>query len=102
MGRAVRPGIDPQWLPTDRDLALAWQRNKAAVCPGCGTRHDEWDPAQGGDRQAYMADVNHCPGCATLAGAEVPTGPDGQPLPGHRPFLVPAALWDHLHPLPDK
>lgn len=98
LGRPVRPGVDPQWLPTDRDLALAWQENQAATCSGCGTRHDEWDPKQGGDRQAYVPDVHYCPGCAALEQQDLPKGPDGTPLAGHRRYLMPGTLYDLLHP----
>ena len=32
----------PAWTEDDQDAALAWQREKALVCPSCGTRDDEW------------------------------------------------------------
>lgn len=103
LGRPVRPGVDPQWLDTDRGYALAWQANKAATCPNCGTRHDEWDPEQGGDRDAYVPDHSMCRGCQVLAEGheELPKTPDGAPMPGWRHYLVPAALYDVLHPAPD-
>lgn len=94
LGRPVRPG-DPQWLPTDRELALAWQRNKAQTCAGCGTRADEWDE----DREAYISDQHYCPGCAALAGERdnIPEQ-DGKPVPGYLPFLQPRELYEALHP----
>jgi hypothetical protein len=36
------------------------------TCPQCGTRPDEWDPAQGGNRRAYLAEVEQCRGCQAI------------------------------------
>lgn len=47
----------------DQDKALAFATYAASVCPGCGTRADEWEPGAGGDLAAYAADVRTCPGC---------------------------------------
>lgn len=52
------------WTDQDREKALAWQALKKATCSGCGTRRDEWNPDKGGDRRAYIADVDVCQGCA--------------------------------------
>lgn len=35
-------------------------------CPDCGTRLEEWDPEQGGDRFAYYAKAYKCPGCRAI------------------------------------
>lgn len=35
---------------------------KSLTCT-CGTREEEWDETQGGDRNAYFAKVYICPGC---------------------------------------
>lgn len=96
LGRVVRPGVDPLWLPTDAGLALAWQQNKAATCAGCGTRPDEWDA----DREAYMPDQHYCRGCELLAmeRESAPKGADGRPLLGRHPFLTPRAAWEAAHP----
>lgn len=51
------------WNDDDQDKARAFWRFDRSVCTGCGTRPDEWDPAAGGDRRAYSADVIVCPGC---------------------------------------
>lgn len=37
------------------------------ACPHCGTRAEEWDPAQGGHRRAFLAEVEVCRGCQALA-----------------------------------
>lgn len=42
---------------------LAWIIERAAACPDCGTRLEEWDPKKGGHRQAYQAMARVCPGC---------------------------------------
>lgn len=33
------------------------------MCSDCGTRLEEWDPKQGGHRQAFAATTFMCPGC---------------------------------------
>lgn len=43
-----------------------WLRERSA-CSSCGTRPDEWDPAQGGHRRAYLAQVHVCRGCQAIA-----------------------------------
>lgn len=54
------------WDDDDQDKALAWRLEQAARCGRCRTRRDEWDPARGGDRDAYVSDVSRCPGCERL------------------------------------
>ena len=51
----------------DQDKALAYARFRASQCQGCGTRPEEWDPAVGGDENAYAATEHFCPGCAATA-----------------------------------
>lgn len=34
---------------------MAWVLEKRHICKECGTRHEEWDPDQGGDLHAYYA-----------------------------------------------
>lgn len=51
------------WTQDDRDKALAWQEMDRLTCRGCGTRPEEWNPNKGGDRNAYVAEVQVCPGC---------------------------------------
>jgi hypothetical protein len=47
------------WDLEDREKALAFTREKAKVCAGCGTRAEEWKA----DRFAYVAQQWYCPGC---------------------------------------
>lgn len=37
-------------------------------CHNCGTRLEEWNPKEGGDRQAYVAQTYLCPGCTQIGG----------------------------------
>jgi hypothetical protein len=53
-----------EWSDLDRAKAHAYADYMLTVCPQCGTRPDEWDPEQGGDRAAYVADFHVCPGCS--------------------------------------
>lgn len=57
------------WDRDDRDKALAWHLHQSQTCPDCHTRPEEWDPARGGHRHAYHAEIRPCPGCAVAAGA---------------------------------
>jgi hypothetical protein len=66
LGRAVGPG-QPQWTADDRDKALWWMLHEREKCPNCGTRPEEWDPAQGGDLHAYAWKPRHCRGCEVSA-----------------------------------
>ena len=94
MGRVVGPGR-PQWLDTDRGLALAWSRNKAETCSGCGTRADEWAE----DEDAYISDHHTCPGCVRLA-EEQEHNLDmvgDRPAPGQHPFLLRRELYEARH-----
>lgn len=50
------------WDVVDQDKALAWQREQAKVCRGCGTRKEEWDR----DKFAYVGEIECCPGCELL------------------------------------
>jgi hypothetical protein len=59
LGRVVRPGVDAEWLPSDREDALAWQAHENRRCGSCGTHRDEWAE----DKTAYHAHLDECPGC---------------------------------------
>jgi hypothetical protein len=59
-------GGPPVWTEQDRDKAIWHARYRAERCSSCGTHPDEWDPAKGGDRQAYGAVESRCAGCAAL------------------------------------
>lgn len=55
------------WSADDRDKAIwAWLRERT-TCPQCGTRAEEWNPAQGGHHRAYLAEVQVCRGCQAIA-----------------------------------
>lgn len=49
----------------DRDKAIWTYVRKRKMCR-CGTREEEWDPAQGGRLNAYFPTVRICPGCVAL------------------------------------
>lgn len=57
------------WSEDDQDKALAWLADEAAHCGTCRTRADEWDPARGGDRYAYVVEPRRCAGCEALGQA---------------------------------
>lgn len=50
-------------------------REQRAVCPGCGTRAEEWDR----DPDAYIGDYRICPGCERMEQerGNVPEGAKG-------------------------
>ena len=52
------------WPEDDRDKALAYNREMASVCKGCGTRQSEW----AADADAYIGDFFTCDGCARMEG----------------------------------
>jgi len=58
LGRVVRAG-DAEWLPSDRDDALAWQAHENGRCGNCGTHPEEWRE----DPLAFHAHLNECQGC---------------------------------------
>lgn len=55
------------WSKEDRDKAVWWSVRERQRCNQCGTRPVEWDPAQGGDRNAYRAQLTRCRGCEVTA-----------------------------------
>lgn len=54
----------------DRDKAIWWHIRDMQTCRSCGTREEEWDPAQGGNRHAYGAEIYRCRGCEVRQMAE--------------------------------
>lgn len=58
------------WTAADRDKAIWWQLRENATCPSCGTRPEEWDEKQGGDKNAYKAEIHWCRGCEVRARTE--------------------------------
>lgn len=59
-------GGPDEWTELDRAKAKAFRAYKNSRCPDCGTAPEEWVPKQGGHREAYIADVTFCPGCARI------------------------------------
>lgn len=51
------------WSVLDRDKAIWHQIHAAETCRSCGTHPAAWDPAKGGHRAAYIAEIHLCPGC---------------------------------------
>lgn len=51
------------WAEDDQDKALAWMRDQAERCGGCGTKRSEWDA----DRDAYVGNIERCSGCERTA-----------------------------------
>lgn len=77
-----------RWSDLDRAKALTFRALQAEACPNCGTRHAEWDPKEGGDRDAWVADITRpCEGCIRLAEAQEAIGDDGAKR-GMRAFLT--------------
>jgi hypothetical protein len=63
MGERPLPGPgELAWTDEDRDLALAYQDEQDATCPGCGHPLDESTNADNAD--AYDVTVSVCHGCA--------------------------------------
>ena len=80
------------WDELDQDKALAYAEYERAVCPGCGTRMEEWDPEQGGDRFAYAADVHTCPGCQTRGDLEHELSERDVQVSGRHVVLIPRTV----------
>jgi hypothetical protein len=55
-----------EWDEDSRIGALAWMVEDRITCSQCGTREEEWDPSQGGDRVAYVPVAHTCQGCARI------------------------------------
>ena len=51
------------WDSDDRDKAIWHYIRGRQACRHCGTRSEEWDPARGGDHNAYVAEKERCRGC---------------------------------------
>jgi predicted Fe-S protein YdhL (DUF1289 family) len=73
------------WTEDDQDKALAYHREMARMCKGCGTRQEEWDD----DPDAYIGDLQYCEGCARLADERNNLSEAGSAVNGLRPRLLP-------------
>lgn len=72
------------WPELDQDKAVAFLEHKAAECPGCGTRPEEFE----GDREAFVAETRRCIGCELLE-LEQDGVPEEADTKGVKFFLVP-------------
>ncbi len=58
---------DGRWTERDREKALAYREYQRTVCPGCGTRHEDWDHGGSDDAEdAYEVTVQRCIGCQVI------------------------------------
>ncbi len=85
------------WPPLDQDKAVAYADYAASVCQGCGTRETEWDEAAGGDRHAYEATAETCPGCQTRGDLERQLRDQGMEVSGRYVVLIPRAEAERRH-----
>ncbi len=94
------------WLPDDQDKALAYEYHlaaeEAAVCPGCGTRHEDWhDPDT--DRllmnPVWEPHTYECEGCKRLAATTLETAPPDDDRVAHAAHKVALRPVDRVHPL---
>lgn len=86
---------DGTWTDLDRRKALAYLEFQRQVCPGCGTRHAEWDEEAGGAEDAYTPITHRCIGCQILADKQktVPEGDEGH---GVKVLLIPTSVHQAL------
>jgi hypothetical protein len=75
------------WLPEDRDKALAYTRQMARVCKGCGTKEEDWER----DKDAFVGDHRQCQGCLRLE-EERGNAPDD--AKGIHYFLTPRVVME--------
>lgn len=71
---------DGRWSALDRAKAVAYLAYSRSLCESCGSRPEEWDEAEGGDRFAYITETHRCIGCELIAmeQEQVPDGPEGR------------------------
>lgn len=50
----------------DQGKALAFRHVQAQICSRCGTHPDDFDPAQGGNRNAWIGQSKTCEGCRRI------------------------------------
>ena len=67
---------------------MAHLLEKAERCQLCGTAPWEWDPEQGGERDAYGATIHNCMGCYHTKIAQQ----DTDLMPGASIRLVPKRM----------
>lgn len=69
-----------RWDVDDRHKAVMHRMWRAGQCQRCGTHPREWDPAEGGHVDAYVAEQDECKGCAQQERAQREL--DRSPSPG--------------------
>lgn len=65
-----------RWDQDDRDKAVWHYLRERDRCGTCGTRRAEWDEKRGGNRRAYVAELERCPGCEQLEAAHAALAAD--------------------------
>lgn len=84
-GRVIGPG-EPRWLPEDIELALAWHREDAQTCKGCG---QPWDEATDkNNARKYHAHETVCYGCAVIEWRRDFLGKENADLAGVRLYVT--------------
>lgn len=82
------------WPEDDQDKALAYRREHALACSGCGTRRDEWEHLErdeDGDPLLPYLSVRHtCPGCLALEEERAQVAQDAK---GVKVGLVPREVY---------
>jgi len=76
----------------DRAKLMAHLLEKSERCTMCGTSGWEWDPEQGGDRNAYEPAAHNCMGCYHIKLAQQ----DTELMPGASITLVPKSQKHRL------
>lgn len=79
-------GVFLTWSKSDRDKALSWMVWQMELCAECQTRAAEWDPKQGGHRNAYVPEIRGCEGC--IARGRLDNDPALKQAKGRRVVLV--------------
>lgn len=64
LGRVVGPG-EPLWTREDTEAVLGYLREKAMLCPGCGTPRDESMSPEAEDH--YRSRAFRCHACTARA-----------------------------------
>lgn len=78
LGRPWEPG-EPLWTDDDLDQVLAYRRERARVCPGCGAHDGDWVDEAGHpiNPPPLVPEMVRCPGCEQIEQARA-TVPDGE------------------------
>ncbi|WP_327047295.1 hypothetical protein OG320_05220 [Microbispora sp. NBC_01189] len=77
-----------RWSKDDRDKAIAYRLRRKSTCRHCGTRPEEWDETRGGDRNAYVPDVDRCRGCEQVQAYDASLTPEDRRELGRGTYIV--------------